>query len=168
MDRGVERIAGVTARGTDLVTLWSDVSEIVAPLVPNLRGPCCFTLDPASLLMTSHFNPGLYYRLPQEALRDEYLRADAHDMASVARSHAGISTLHEATGGDPSQSPRWRANMTMDGDQDCCSRSAPRAERRGAVSGSIERRARRASTPTRSASCRRSRRRSARACDARC
>ena len=118
MDRGVERIEGVAARGSDLVTLWRDVSEIIAPLVPNMRGPCCFTLDPASLLMTSHFNPAMYYELPEEALRGEYLLEDAHDMASVARSEAGISTIHEATGGDPSQSPRWQANMTMSGDQE--------------------------------------------------
>jgi DNA-binding CsgD family transcriptional regulator len=118
MDRGVERIEDVAARGSDLVTLWRDVSEIIAPLVPNVMGPCCFSLDPASLLMTSHFNPATYYELPEEALRDEYLLEDAHDMASVARSQAGISTIHEATGGDPSQSPRWLANMTMNGDQE--------------------------------------------------
>ena len=60
MDRGVERIEDVAARGSDLVALWRDVSEILAPLVPNMRGPCCFTLDPMSLLMTSHFNPAMY------------------------------------------------------------------------------------------------------------
>ncbi|MDA0167891.1 LuxR C-terminal-related transcriptional regulator [Solirubrobacter taibaiensis] len=118
MERGVERIQEAAARGSDLVTLWRDVSEIIAPLVSNMRGPCCFTLDPATLLMTSHFNPAMHYELPEEALRGEYLLEDAHDMASVARSQAGISTIHEATGGDPSQSPRWQANMTMNGDQE--------------------------------------------------
>ena len=118
MDRGVERIEDVSARGSDVVTMWRDVAEIIAPLVPNLEGPCCFTLDPASLLMTSHFNPAMYYELPEEMLRDEYLLEDVHDMASVARSPSGISTLHEASGGDPSQSPRWQANMTMGGDQE--------------------------------------------------
>lgn len=118
MDRGIERIEDVTARGSDLVTLWRDVAEIIAPLVPNMMGPCCYTLDPASLLMTSHFNPSMHYELPEEMLRGEYLDDDVHDIASVARSAAGISTLHEAAGGDPSQSPRWQANMTMNGDQE--------------------------------------------------
>ena len=118
MDRGVERIEDVSARGSDLVTMWRDVAEIMSPLVPNSEGPCCFTLDPASLLMTSHFNPAMYYELPEAMLRDEYLLDDVHDMASVARSPSGISTLHEASGGDPSQSPRWQANMTMGGDQE--------------------------------------------------
>src|SRR5919106_1791871 len=40
------------------------------------------------------------------------------DLAKVARSEAGISTLHEATGGDPSSSPRWQANVEMGGDQE--------------------------------------------------
>jgi DNA-binding CsgD family transcriptional regulator len=118
MNRGVERIEDVAARGSDVVTMWRDVAEIIAPLVPNRMGPCCFTLDPASLLMTSHFNPAMYYELPDEMLRDEYLLEDVHDMASVARSPSGISTLHEASDGDPSRSPRWQANMTMGGDQE--------------------------------------------------
>src|SRR5829696_7637450 len=118
MDRGFERIADVSGRGSDLVTLWRDVAEIVTPLVPNLMGPCCFTLDPASLLMTSHFNPALYYELPEEMLRGEYLVDDVHDMASVARSPSGVSTIHAAAGGDPSASPRWQGNMALGGDQE--------------------------------------------------
>jgi len=118
MDRGLERIADVSGRGSDLVTLWRDVSEIVTPLIPNLTGPCCFTLDPASLLMTSHFNPALYYELPEEMLRGEYLVDDVHDMASVARSPSGVSTIHAAAGGDPSASPRWQGNMALGGDQE--------------------------------------------------
>jgi len=31
---------------------------------------------------------------------------------------SGISTLHEATGGDPSSSPSWHMNMAMGGDQE--------------------------------------------------
>ena len=118
LDRGLERIEDVAARGSDLVTLWRDVAEIVEPLVPNDTGPCCFTLDPASLLMTSHFNPGMSYALPEEFLHGEYLVDDVHDMASVARSEAGVSTIHEAAGGDPSQSLRWQANMELGGDQE--------------------------------------------------
>lgn len=118
MDRGLEQIADVSGRGSDLVTLWRDVSEIVTPLVPNVTGPCCFTLDPASLLITSHFNSVLYYELPEEMLRGEYLVDDVHDMASVARSPSGVSTIHAAAGGDPSASPRWQSNVALGGDQE--------------------------------------------------
>lgn len=122
MDRalahGLGSIEGVAARATDLTTLWSGVARVLTPLIPNHMGPCCFTLDPASLLMTSHVNPALSYRLPHEMLRDEYAAEDVHDMAGTARSRTGVSTLHDATGGDPSHSPRWRANMRMGADQE--------------------------------------------------
>ncbi|MEA2419909.1 MAG: hypothetical protein QOE60_2115 [Thermoleophilaceae bacterium] len=118
LERGLDRIAEVSGRGHDVVTLWREVTEIVSPLVPHFMGPCCFTMDPATLLMTSHFNPAMYYALPEEMLRSEYYDEEPHDLASVARSKSGISTIHEAAGGDPSSSPRWQANMEMGGDQE--------------------------------------------------
>jgi len=39
-------------------------------------------------------------------------------LADVARSERGVSTLHEATGGEPASSARWHFNMTMGGDQE--------------------------------------------------
>jgi hypothetical protein len=118
LERGLDRIVEVSARGSDVVTLWREVTEIIDPLVPQFMGPCCYTLDPASLLMTSHFNPAMYYALPEEMLRSEYYDEEPHDLASVARSKTGVSTIHDATGGDPSSSPRWQANMEMGGDQE--------------------------------------------------
>jgi DNA-binding CsgD family transcriptional regulator len=54
---------------------------------------------------------------PQWAL-NEYYQDDVNKLADVARSRRGISTLHEATGGDPASSPRWHFNMTLGGDQE--------------------------------------------------
>jgi len=68
--------------------------------------------------MTSHFNPAMYHALPEEMLCSEYYDEEPHDLASVARSRTGVSTIHDATGGDPSSSPRWQANMEMGGDQE--------------------------------------------------
>jgi DNA-binding CsgD family transcriptional regulator len=56
--------------------------------------------------------------LPRESLALEYYEDDVNKMADVARSDSGLSTIHDATGGDPSGSPRWRANMAMGGDQE--------------------------------------------------
>jgi DNA-binding CsgD family transcriptional regulator len=56
--------------------------------------------------------------LPLEWLELEVYVEDVHDLATVARSDSGISTIHEATGGDPSRSPRWQANAAMGGDQE--------------------------------------------------
>ncbi len=55
-----------------------------------MMGPCCYTLEPASLLITSHFNPTMYYELPEQMLRDEYGSDAVHDLATVARSDSGI------------------------------------------------------------------------------
>ena len=48
----------------------------------------------------------------------EYHQDDVNKLADVARSQRGISTLHEATGGNPASSPRWHFNMTLGGDQE--------------------------------------------------
>jgi DNA-binding CsgD family transcriptional regulator len=115
--RALDRIADLAGHGHDVVTFWNEVTEIVTPLVPHYMGPCWYTLDPASLLMTSHFNPAMP-ELPREWMELEYFEDDVHDLASVARSQSGVSTLHDATGGDPSSSPRWHANVAMGGDQE--------------------------------------------------
>jgi DNA-binding CsgD family transcriptional regulator len=54
---------------------------------------------------------------PQWAL-NEYYQDDVNKLADIARSQRGISTLHEATGGDPTSSPRWHFNMGLGGDQE--------------------------------------------------
>ena len=74
-------------------------------------------MDPASLLVTSHFHHGLA-EFPQEWLAAEYYEDDVNKLAEVARSAPGISTLHEATGGDPSRSARWHENTKLGGDQE--------------------------------------------------
>ena len=116
-ERALDRIADLAGHGHDVVTFWSEVTEVMTPVVPHYMGPCWYTVDPASLLMTSHFNPAMA-ELPPEWLELEYLIEDVHDVASVARSVSGFSTLHDATGGDVAASPRWRANMEMGGDQE--------------------------------------------------
>jgi DNA-binding CsgD family transcriptional regulator len=115
--RAVAKIADLAGHGHDVVTFWSEVTEVMTPLVPHYMAPCWYTIDPASLLMTSHFNPAMP-ELPPEWLELEYYGEDVHDVASVARSESGVSTLHEATGGEPSRSARWHANMAMGGDQE--------------------------------------------------
>ena len=116
-ERGCERIAELAGRGLDLVAFWGEATEVISPLVPNYMGPCWFTLDPASLLITSHFNPYMP-ALPPEALAMEYYEDDVNKLADVVRSPSGVSTLHEATGGDPTSSPRWQANIQLGGDQE--------------------------------------------------
>ena len=104
-ERALDRITSLAGDGHDLVTLWSEATEILNPVLPTFQGPCWFTLDPASLLITSHFNPMLREELPREMLEFEYYGEDVYDLASTARSESGMSSIYEATGGDPSSTP---------------------------------------------------------------
>ena len=116
-ERARDRIADLAGMGHDLPTFWREATQVVATAVPHYQSPCWYTLDPASLLITSHYQSELP-ELPAEWVAQEYYEDDFHNISSVARSKEGISTLHDATGGDPSRSPRWHANREMGGDQE--------------------------------------------------
>jgi DNA-binding CsgD family transcriptional regulator len=115
--RASDKLARLAGQGLDLVSLWRASTEVLTSVVPHDFAPCWFTLDPASLLVTSHFDEGVP-ELPRQWLIHEYYQDDVNKLADVARSRRGVSTLHEATGGDPSSSPRWHFNMTLGGDQE--------------------------------------------------
>jgi DNA-binding CsgD family transcriptional regulator len=116
-ERARDRIAELARRGHDLVTFWHGCTEVLEAVVPHYDKPCWYTLDPASVLITSHYHDGLP-EYPAKMLHHEYYGEDVNQISDVARSESGISTLHEATGGDPSSSPSWHMNMAMGGDQE--------------------------------------------------
>ncbi len=116
-ERASDRITELATRGHDLKTFWLECTEVLAGTIPHFWAPCWYTLDPASLLVTSHFQEGLP-ELPPAWMAAEYYEDDVNKLSDVARSETGISTLHEATGGDPASSRRWHENMTMGGDQE--------------------------------------------------
>ena len=109
-ERAQVRIARLAGQGLDLVTFWRECTAAIAPAVPHYMAPCWFTLDPASLLVTSHFQEELI-EIPHEWLAQQYLEDDFNKLADVARSVRGVSTLHEATGGDPRRSPRYERQL---------------------------------------------------------
>lgn len=115
--RAEQKISRLASSGLDLVDFWRACSAVLADAVPHYQAPCWFTVDPATLLMTSHFQQGLP-EFPAEWAAAEYAGDDVNRICDVARSPSGISTLHEATDGDPSRSPRWHANMAYGGDQE--------------------------------------------------
>lgn len=108
--RAVERIGELAGQGHDLVTFWREVTDALAPAVPFYAGPCFYTIDPASLLATSHHHDGLP-EIPHDWLALEYAEDDFNQMADVARSDRGVATLDEATGGDVTRSAKYRVSM---------------------------------------------------------
>jgi len=150
--RAIEKIASLSAEPQSLVTFWSEASEVLKTAIPYYSYPCWYTLDPASLLITSHYNPYMP-TFPAESLALEYYGDDVNKIVDVARSESGVSTLHDATGGDPRSSPRWQANIEMGGDQEMVAALRTRTGESWVPSVCTESRANRCSTRQTSASC---------------
>ncbi len=109
-ERVITRVRELSNRGLDLVGFWSECTEVITPVMPHYLGPCWFTVDPASLMITSHYQEGLP-EIPSEWLAEEYYGDDFNKMVDVARSESGVGTLLEATGGDPTLSARYHEQM---------------------------------------------------------
>src|SRR3990170_1400133 len=92
-ERARDKIARLAGEGLDLVAFWRASNEAIASVVPHYMSPCWFTLDPASLLVTSHYQPEVL-ELPGEWLAHEYYEDDAHKFTDIARSERGFSTIH--------------------------------------------------------------------------
>lgn len=116
-ERALERLTQLARRPLDLAQLWREANEILTGAVPHYWTPCWYTLDPASLLITSHFHAGLG-EFPEEWLQAEYVDDDLHTIRDVVLAEPGLSTLHDVTGGDPSGTRRWQENMKLGGDQE--------------------------------------------------
>lgn len=69
--------------------------------------PCWFTVDPTSLLVTSHFNADIA-ELDPVVFHNEYVDEDVNKIADLAVSARPVATLAEATGGLPEASLRYR------------------------------------------------------------
>ena len=128
LQRSIDKIARLSGEPRDLARYWRECTDVVGSVISHYWTPCWYTLDPASLLATSHFHEGMA-EFPAEWLANEYYGDDVNQMAHVARSQTGISTLYEATGGDPSRSRRWSFNQAMGSDQEMIARlRAPSGE----------------------------------------
>jgi DNA-binding CsgD family transcriptional regulator len=115
--RAEDKITRLSKQGLDMVAFWRACTPVLADAVPHYVAPCCYTIDPASGLMTSHFQEAVA-EVPAEWIAMEYAEDGVNRLPDVARSPSGISTLYEATGGNPSSSPRWHASMALGVDQE--------------------------------------------------
>lgn len=106
-DRSAARIRQLARRGLDVALFWRECNEVLGTAVPHYLAPCWFTFDPASLLVTSHYDP-VIPEISVGFLAHEYLHDDVLKMADVAVSGSGVATIHEVTAGDPGRSPGWR------------------------------------------------------------
>ena len=78
----------MAARQLDLAQLWREVATPLTEAVPHYWTPRWYTVDPDSLLVTSHFHDGMDV-FPQEWLEGEYVQDDVHQIVDVLRSKSG-------------------------------------------------------------------------------
>jgi hypothetical protein len=88
-ERALDKIAQLAGQGLDLPAFWQESAAVLARAVPHYSTPCWWTLDPASLLMTNHYNPEVP-DVPPAWLEIEYLEDDVHKLADVARGGRGV------------------------------------------------------------------------------
>lgn len=108
--RVLAKLESAARSGSDLVTLWREAGPLLGEAVPHFESPCFFTVDPSSLLTTSHFQEGLP-EIPGEWLGREYADGDYNSMTEVLSSSRGVGTLHGATGGRPELSRKFHEEM---------------------------------------------------------
>ena len=75
--RAVDKVTSLAGQPTDLAAFWRACTEVISTVVPYYWAPCFFTLDPASLLVTSHFHE-VMDKFPPESLANEYFGEDVH------------------------------------------------------------------------------------------
>ena len=138
--RGADR--GARRPRLDVVTFWREVGrDRRAARARTYTGPCWFTLDPASLLVTSHFNPAIP-ELPAEWLAHEYFerrRPQAGRRRALASRASRRCTRRPAA-----TQPRARAGRptcSYGGDQELLVALRTRAARPGACWASTASRA---------------------------
>lgn len=103
-------LAELVASGLDLVSLWRAVTPVLAGAVPHFQTPCFFTVDPSSLLTTSHYQEG-FGEIPAEWLAREFEAPDYNSMTEVLRSPSGVGTLYDATAGQPERAVKYHEEM---------------------------------------------------------
>ena len=107
LGRCATKIEAIASQGLDVAQLWRACGDVIAEAVPHFMEPCWFTLDPASCIVTSHFDP-VEPQISGDYLAHEYGGDDVWKLASVVTSGVGSRTVHEATDGHPDVSECWR------------------------------------------------------------
>ena len=106
-ERTHDRLAELARSGLDVESFWRESEALLAPSLDFDWRACWFTLDPSSLVMTSHFNQDVE-RLDDEVLDNEYVEDDFNKMADLAAGGVTVTTLARATDGELDRSRRHR------------------------------------------------------------
>ena len=107
MAHSAERLpfAQLVHRDLDLTSFMDQADRLLGRAVP-FEASCWLSLDPDTLLPTSHFSRE--YGLDQllDLVKNEFLDEDFNRFADLARAPRPVGTLISATAGEPHRSPR--------------------------------------------------------------
>jgi hypothetical protein len=108
--RAAAQIRQLARRGLDVPAFWRECNQVLATAVPHYLAPCWFTFDPASLLITSHYDPVIpeisAEFLAHEYRADDVLKLDSHAGSRGQRVLCHDEELHRIKAPDPLGSAR--------------------------------------------------------------
>jgi DNA-binding CsgD family transcriptional regulator len=102
----LDDIARLALRAPSRAEFFDEAALRLQRVVPH-DGACWHTLDPGSDLVTEHRLQNIPDRFPLIA-HNEYQVDDVNKFADLARAPRKAASLHEATGGRPERSQRYR------------------------------------------------------------
>lgn len=117
-ERTHEKLVELCHSGLNLEEFFDEAGRLVRRIVA-FDGFCSLSLDPATLLPTSHFTHNSMR--PEDVPRlaeNEYAREDFNKMAELARAPRPARALSVATSGVPERSPRYREILSANGFSD--------------------------------------------------
>ena len=104
-------------RGLDLAAFLEAADRTLVSVLP-FDDSCWLTLDPATLLPTSHFTREHGIEVLMALAANEFLEDDLNKFADLARSKPPVGTLCAATQGDLHRSPRFTKVLAPYGHED--------------------------------------------------
>jgi DNA-binding CsgD family transcriptional regulator len=113
VDRVERELVGLGEHELDTQT-WCRAADALLGRLVGFDGSCWHTIDPATVLITSHLTLNLPSRFPLLAA-NEYLAEDVNKFADLAARPSPVGLLSQATDGQPERSLRWQEMLRPGG-----------------------------------------------------
>ena len=113
VDRVERELVRLGGHGLDTAS-WCRAADELLDGVVGFDGSCWHTIDPATVLITSHLTLNLPSGFPLLAA-NEYLAEDVNKFADLAAAPDKVGVLSQATDGQPQRSLRWQEMLRPNG-----------------------------------------------------
>jgi len=115
IDQTRDRLVRVAESIGNPIELFTEVAAVLRKGMP-LDGWCGHTLDPATAMPTGgDSREGFSQELVSRLLEIEYGVGDVNPFNGLLQQASPVGVLHDATGGQPETSPRYREVVTVSG-----------------------------------------------------